>query len=218
MKQLIWLVLPLVIACGKEGPGSPSPVAEDVAGPEGDVPASGREAELALTAAKAKAFIAYRRDYNALIKEDGNVFAKMGKEADEGVYEGIQGHLKARSTLIHASKEFAEKHRALLEKHGLNEEEVEALSKLASAVLKSEMPMVKKLYAQIPQMEATLAKLPPEARAGYENKIEELKQKKAEAEAMHAERAAYGDAVVDAMLADKDQVVSVMMMGSAVAQ
>jgi hypothetical protein len=88
----------------------------------------------------------------------------------------------------------------------LSEAEVKGFSEVAAAVMVRNSPFNKQLVDQVPTMEKQLAKLPAEARAEYEKSVVDLKAQIATTMAMKAERDKYGDAVVDAMLAQGPQL------------
>jgi hypothetical protein len=127
------------------------------------------------------------------------------------------GSFKATHDLGSMGQEFGDKDKALRAKYGLSDAEVDALGKVAGAVLVREAPLSKAVYAQIPQIEAQLAKLPSgvpaEVRSEAEKNLADLKAQKAEAEAMRQERAQFGDAVVDAMLAERERLLRVLPGG-----
>ena len=126
-------------------------------------------------------------------------------ELDRRIARGLLGRLGFNDH-VEGGKQLAASQAAARKETGLSEAEVTALSEVAGAVMVRNSPLNKQIVDQIPTMEKQLAKMPAEARGEYENSIRELKAQIATTMAMKEERDKYGDAVVDAMLAQGPQL------------
>lgn len=206
MRNAIWLALCLSVGCGKGGSAEPAPeskaeaiTAEPAA--EDSVPQPS-EARVVLDAAKAKAYVGYKKlDVDLQLQNMKNLGAISAK-IDAKKEHGFKDSQEMMNDHLEAGKYVTEQQAANRKQVGLSEGEVKALSEIESGVLLRISPLQTQVASQIPDMEKALASLPPEARAETENNVKELKARHESVMSMKEERDKYGDAIVDAMIAE----------------
>jgi hypothetical protein len=211
MRRTNWLLLSVCLGChgaseaaNAETKRETPPAAAEPEPKAADHPAA--DAPIKLDPAKVQAFIAYKAKDTETQLQAMKTLKEIGKKVDAKKEHGLADGVQMLNDHVEGGKQLEASQAAARKDTGLSEAEVKALSEVAAAVMVRNSPINKQLVEQVPTMEKQLAKLPAEVRAEYENRIRELKAQIATTMAMKEERDKYGDAVVDAMLAQGPQL------------
>ncbi len=197
-------LLCLALGCGKsssEGAAVAQPANATAPAPAETAQAS--KPALQLTADKAKAYVTFEDEYWTLLMDAKKTLGEMGDKAKAGKYEGALGSYQAIDELAQKNQDFSQKTAALQKKHGLTPAEIDALDKIAGGVHARANPMLQQSFAHIAEMEKMRDKVPAAAQSDLDKSIAEMKKSQADIESLREQRDEYGDAIVDAMIAQQ---------------
>lgn len=223
MKTIAWLLVLMVLACNKREEPPPPAAAAPEHEPSAEAPAppepaaAEKPAELKLDAAKAKAFVVYQEKMVTFGKNWVKNAAEHNKALKAGEYEGVTGKVAGLASVHRIGTEAGQELEAARKAAGLNEEEVAALSEIHGHVIARTMAG-EKSAAQVAKMEQSIAALPEARRAEAQKGLSELKAAQERLMSLKEEREKYGDAIVDAMLAEGPTFVRLLKEQSSAAQ
>jgi hypothetical protein len=206
MRRTIWLLLSVCLGCHGDSKAAPTETKPEPPPAAAAPKHEAADAPLKLEPANVQAFIAYKAKETEIRLQSMKTLQEINKKLDAKKEHGLADGVEMLHDHVEGGKQLVASQAAARKETGLSEAEVKALSEVAAAVMMRNSPITKQLADQIPTMESQLAKLPAEARAEYENTIREAKAQVATTMAMKEERDKYGDAVVDAMLAQGPQL------------
>jgi hypothetical protein len=208
MRAWMLVLVTGLLACKREGPPASSS-APDASVAQADATAevdAGTEQPWAVTAAELDAFIAYQTEmlgvWSAMVKD-------LQRLTEQGEGTG-KAAARARTQVGEALRKRAEEEERAREKAGLTEAQVDALERLVADVLlqraarrSAEDEALARQHAEI------MAKLPPEARAAFEQTFPGgAASADAGTSELAAERALHGDQNVDRVLEREAQLTA----------
>lgn len=163
-----------------------------------------------LDPAKIKAFIAYREGVVGYYDE----MRKTGKKIEQREQQVAGSTLKLLAAQVATANDVvgaSDKLEALQKKLGLSQREVDGFWRVAAAVSNNARMKgvdIGAATAELDKMMASIPKdAPPEARAEMQAQLDEIRAQQKELIGMTEERESYGNAVVDAMLAEQDTLM-----------
>lgn len=208
------LLLVSLLACNKhEEPAAasaadtpPDVQASAAAQPE---PAAETQGGLKLDASKAKAYVTYQEKMIEFHRYFGKAKAEFDKKGKDNQYEGTVGHLRGWKDVADVGGELKKKEAEARKEAGLSEAEVAALGEINEKVVPNVLAG-KQVADQIAAREKALAAMPPAQQAQARQQLEEMKKELGDQLGLKEERAEYGDAIVDAMLAEGETLVRLL--------
>ncbi|MFM2416418.1 MAG: hypothetical protein RL385_1141 [Pseudomonadota bacterium] len=208
MKGIVSFCLLAVVGCKNEPAASPVAQAPLTVAKAESVP---REAP---AAAKVRAFIAYQRGYLTLMHTPSTPLDAL-EAAPEPPLADLPSVAEVISAAADMGIDLPKKLAALRAKYELGPKELVALGELANSIVRKSSPTALAPFAKLDQMEASLPRLPDDARPALEATVARLKAQRAELQTLKNERDLHGDALVDAMLAQKDALPRLLPAGDA---
>jgi hypothetical protein len=210
MKAIAWsLVILACVACNKPAADAlpPAAVAPSEPPPAAAAPEPAPDdADQPMDAAKAKAFVAYQEKFVPLVEGWKKGLAEGAKKQQEGKYNGAVGMVRGYADLQAAAGE-ADKLEALRKETGLSEDQVTALFDIEAHVLGRNAGVGPQIAAKIEEVTKSIAALPADQRPAAEQSLDELKKLQVEVLELKEEREKYGNAIVDAMIAEQANLV-----------
>jgi hypothetical protein len=209
MKRIVSLCLLAVVGCKNEPAAAPMAQA-----PLAAAPATRVESE-APAVAKANAFIAYQRAFLELMETPSKPVEALGRSAEVPSLADLPSVAEVASAAADMGIDLPKKLADLRAKYDLSAKDLAALGELASSIVRKASPSALAPFAKLTQMEASLPSLPADARPALEATIARLKTERAELQTLRKEREVHGDALVDAMLAQRDALLRLAPAGRA---
>ena len=203
------LLLLACVACNKTAQESPPPAA---AAPSEPAPAAAApepapdDVDKPMDAAKAKAFVAYQEKFLPLVEGWKKGLAEGAKKQQAGQYNGAVGAVRVYADLQAAAGE-GDKLEALRKETGLSEDQVSALYDIEAHVLGRNAGVGQQIAAKIDEVTKSIAALPADQRPAAEQSLTDLKKLQVEVTELKEEREKYGNAIVDAMIAEQANLV-----------
>lgn len=193
------VLLGLLFGCHKQQAAQTEPVAQTNAATAPE-PA---EQKLVLDPGKVKAFAGYLDKSIDLLPQSKAALAKLSDNVDKKKYEGALGAQNMLQDHVEAGRKLHEADEALRKQYNLSEPEIKAFGEIQAAILVRASPIMKMMTQSIEQTEKSLATVPEAMRAEAEANLAEAKANRDKTLSLKEKRDEYGDAIVDAMLAEE---------------
>jgi hypothetical protein len=225
MKLQIGCAMLLCLACGKgdsqksatsapaeqAAPAEPAATPNKPSEPEPDPELKAIASLKADPVGKVKAYVVYHQHYLDVLKQAGSRSKEFKEKEKSGQFEGVTGAARVALQLNSLGSEAKAAFDKALAESGLSDPELTVLGGLMGHVqMKQQMQKgaaevnPAKTAEQMAKYEQLIQSAPPEQREAMKKQVEEIKQAQVamqEAVSLKDERAKFGDATVDAMLA-----------------